>query len=177
LRGRRTGREQIGGMTGVSRSRVTALVGVCCLLVGPASRPAVAEDTEFTVHVSYDEFHDEVRPRVERRYVKQMIAFTPLERRTLRVIYVRTFRIGVEAETAEVALDSPGEGRFRSVRWSRPGEGSTYVRVQTTPTYVKSITVTIEGETCRADVRFDLKSGASEYLLVRVKETKRKGLP
>jgi hypothetical protein len=143
-----------------------ALPVVACLLFPVIAHPAGAGDGDVTIHVTYDEMYEEVRPKPRRGVVKQNIAFTPLEGGMIRVVYVRT-GFPIQAETADVMLGSPGEGRFRNVRWSRENDGARYVRVQATNTYVMTLTASIEAQTCKADVRFELRPGSSEYQMVR----------
>ena len=153
-------------MTGIRFGRVVLLVGLA--LFGSAGT-ARAEEREFTVHVSYDEFQEEARPKPGRRFVRQNLAFTPLGGDALRVVLVRVYLQVVGSEIAEVTLGKGGEGLFKNVRWSRP-DASTYVRVQTTPTYVKTLTATITGESCEAAVVFELKPGQTEYQMVRARD-------
>jgi hypothetical protein len=167
-------RKQGGGTATASIARATAALGLCGLVLGAAGRSALAEDAEFTVHVGYDEFQEEVRPLSRRGSVPQKIAFTPIGERTLRVVYVRTHPFRTEAETSEVTLGVVGEGRFRNVQWSRPGDGTTYVRVQKTPSYTMNLTVTIQDRTCQAAIRFDLLPGFTEYMMFRAKNPSEK---
>ena len=157
-------------MTGIRFGRVVLLVGLALFGSAGAAR---AEEREFTVHVSYDEFQEEARPKPGRRVVKQNVAFTPLGGDALRVVVVRVSSLGVMSETAEVTLGKAGEGPLRNVRWSRP-DAATYVRVQTTPTYVIRLTATITGQSCEAAVAYELKPGHTEYQMVRTRDPNEK---
>jgi hypothetical protein len=150
-------------------NRWVGWVALACLLIPAVAHPAGAGDGDMTIHVTYDEIYEEVRPKPHRGVVKQNIGFTPLEGGVIRVVYVRA-GVPIRAETADVMLGSPGEGRFKNVRWFREDDGARYVRVQTTKTYVMTLTASIQGQTCEADVRFELRPGSSEYHMVRASD-------
>jgi len=161
-------------MTGRRSFALAQVAAVAGLLVLGVSDALHAQEAEFTVHVSYDDVAEEVRPKAGRHSVPQKIAFTLLDERTLRVVLVRTHSFRTEAETSQVTLGVPGEGPFRNVRWSRSGDGATFVRLQQTASYKATMTVRIHERTCHAEIRFELMPGFSEYQMVRAEDPSEK---
>ena len=145
--------------------RRARLIATAALLLA-SGEDVRAGEAVTTIHVTYDEAYEEVRPLVRQGANKQSITFKPNADGTIYVAVWRGYPAGVESGEAEAMIGKAGEGKRGAVLWSRP-ENNVYVRVWPTPTYVSTLKVTIQEQTCKAEVRYDLRPGHSEYLFSR----------